>query len=75
MPEITNEEFFENIENALLVTKDKQKRLKLLAVKRSIFSLLEFILHVKNASIILKCEDEVDWFYDKFRELKKEVKR
>ena len=75
MPEITNEEFLENIENALLVTKDKQKRLKLLAVKRSIFSLLEFILHVKNASIILKSEDEVDSFYDKFRELKKGVKR
>lgn len=75
MPEITNEEFLENIENALLVTKDKQKRLKLLAVKRSIFSLLEFILHVKNASIILRSENEVDWFYDKFRELKKGVKR
>ncbi len=54
---------------------DKANKNKLGSIRRYLKSLDELICRVVQISELLNDENEVDWFYGRYKELKQEIKR
>ena len=65
----------EKLDNIKKDCKNQSSKNKLSSVKRNLISLKELLDRVYTLSNILNSEKEVEWFYDRFRELKRDVKR
>lgn len=65
----------EKLENIKKDCNKQSNKNKLSSIKRNLVSLKELLDRVYTLSNILNSEKEVEWFYDRFKELKKEVKR
>lgn len=61
------------IEEIKLSCSDRKNKRHLNAIKRNLKSTIIFLNEVHNLSFLLKSEKEVEWFYDRYKTLKKNI--
>lgn len=68
-------ELIDKLERIQKECKSQNNKNKLGKIRRAISSMNEMMIRMYALSSILHSEKEVDWYYDKFKEEKKNLKR